>query len=201
MAASPPYAPPQSKKGMSGCAIAAIVTGVAVVLIGGPLAVLAISGVRRYQVASKQVEARNSLGVIAKDAAAKYDQETEVFQPQMHVEIKRVLCASASQSVPRSAASIRGVKYASAPADWEVDKDDVEDKGFYCLRFSLDAPQYYQYAYTSSGGSSPGGSFTASAHGDLNGDGVLSTFSLTGQVGADDELAVAPNLVEVNPEE
>jgi len=48
------------------------------------------------------------------------------------------------------------------------------------LQFSVDMPHYYRYAYTSAG-SGPGSSFHAQAYGDLNCNGVYSTFELYGE--------------------
>jgi hypothetical protein len=65
----------------------------------------------------------------------------------------------------------------------------------------MDRPQYYMYSYRAVGRSSPGDSFVATANGDLNGDGVLSTFALKGQVQPGGAIAVDPNLLETNPAE
>ena len=73
--------------------------------------------------------------------------------------------------------------------------------GFACLHFVMDQPQYYSYMYTASGSSNPGDSFVAIANGDLNGDGVLSTFSLAGAINGSYALNVAPNMNVVNEEE
>ena len=68
--------------------------------------------------------------------------------------------------------------------------------------FTIDAPQYYMYSYTLTGaGTAVGDSYLAAAQGDLNGDGVLSLFSITGAVGAGSILHVAPTLVEVRPDD
>jgi len=45
-----------------------------------------------------------------------------------------------------------------------------------------------------------GDTFTASANGDLNGDGTLSTFSIQGAINSG-TLNIAPNMLEINPEE
>ncbi len=72
-----------------------------------------------------------------------------------------------------------------------------QDEGWRTLRFSMDNPQYYRYRYVpSSGGQAP---FTA-AWGDLNGDGVTSTFQLQGQV-MPGQARTAPAMSESNPEE
>jgi type IV pilus assembly protein PilA len=163
------------------------------VLFGGVLTALAIYGVRKYIAAAKQVEARNSLGQIAKDAAAAYQARASGAQGA------HALCASASRSVPASAAFIRGTKYRSTPAEWMV--DSPRNAGFACLQFSMDVPQYYMYSYRATGRGSPGDSFEARANGDLNGDGILSTFTLVGRVQPDGELAVDPATGVTNPGE
>jgi type IV pilus assembly protein PilA len=79
--------------------------------------------------------------------------------------------------------------------------DAQHNGGFACLRFSMDMPQYYMYSYHAAGRGSPGDSFEARANGDLNGDGILSTFTLAGRVQPDGELAVEPAIRETNPGE
>jgi type IV pilus assembly protein PilA len=51
------------------------------------------------------------------------------------------------------------------------------------LKFAMDDPHYYQYEYESTGtaGAGPGSRFTARAYGDLDCDGNLSTFEMTGE--------------------
>jgi type IV pilus assembly protein PilA len=158
----------------------------AVLIILPVFSILAIYGVRKYIANAKTAEARNAIGQIAKDAAAAY-------------ESRKALCASASRSVPASAEYVRGAKYQSAPQDWSVDA--ARNAGFACLRFSMDRPQYYMYSYHASGRSSPGDSFEATANGDLNGDGVLSTFTLKGHVEQNGSIAIDPSLLETNPQE
>jgi type IV pilus assembly protein PilA len=144
------------------------------------LAVLAISGVRKYIANAKTAEARNALGQIAKDAASAYDP-------------KRGFCPSATRPVPESIRAVSGAKYQSTPAEWEVDR--AQNGGFACLKFSLEMPQYFQYSYkaTKTG-------FEAVAHGDLNGDGVTSTFRIRGTA-ANGEVNVEPKLEEDSPAE
>jgi hypothetical protein len=57
------------------------------------------------------------------------------------------------------------------------------------------------YSYTTSGSSNVGDSFTATANGDLNGDGVMSTFQISGSINSSYVINVAPNFVEVSTEE
>ncbi len=173
-----------------------------VVAIVGVLAALAIYGVRKYIASAKTAEARNSLGQMAKDASAAYDKEGmagTVLAPGGTAGLSNQLCPSVTAPVPADAASIKGQKYQSDMGEWN-------SNGWPCLKFSMKDPQYYMYNYTLSGtGSAATDSFTGTAQGDLNGDDILSTFSITGtlqvQSGGGLELNIAPNIVESLPEE
>jgi type IV pilus assembly protein PilA len=174
-----------------------------VVVIVGILSVLAAYGVRKYVANSKTAEARNGVGRMAGAAITAYEREklaTTVLPTEQSSLVQRALCKSASQSVPASIASVTGRKYQSSMADWNVDA--AGNSGFACLNFTIDMPQYYMYSYAASGaGAAPGDSFTATANGDLDGDGVLSTFQLVGQINSSYVVNVAPNILEVNPED
>jgi type IV pilus assembly protein PilA len=172
--------PARAKKGMPLWLLALLIGLGGLVLFGGVLSVLAIYGVRKYLAAAKQAEASNVLGQIGKDAAQQYA-AGPAGPGGAHA-----LCASASRPVPANASAIRGMKYQSSPEDWTVDAP--RHAGFACLGFSLDQPQYYMYSYRALGTGSQGDSFEAKANGDLNGDGVLSTFMLTGRVQPGGEL-------------
>jgi len=180
-----------------------------VVAIVGVLASLAIYGVRGYVAHAKTTEARNSLGEISKDAATAFEKETmasSVLAAKVSTGVTRALCASASQTVPAAATSIKGTKYQANQAvlkDWNVDA--TANKGFACLKFGISAPQYYLYNYTSDGNAaaSPpvvGTQFTATANGDLNGNGILSTFTVLGAV-AGANLYISPSIQEQSPDE
>jgi len=172
-----------------------------VVVIIGILSVLAAYGVRKYIANAKTAEARNALGRIGGSAIIAYERESmagAILMQQTSTPITRALCLSASQSVPASKASIAGAKYQSSPNEWSV---DPVASGFACLHFTMDAPQYYMYNYAAVGSTNPGDSFTAMANGDLNGDGVLSTFTLSGKINASYAVNVAPNIAETSPEE
>lgn len=173
-----------------------------VVAIVGILAVLAAYGVRKYIASSKTSEARNSLGRMANSAAIAYEHEnmnTPVLSQGSSTGFTRTLCASASQTVPQSISQVQGAKYQSTSADWNTDA--AGNSGFACLHFTIDEPQYFLYNYTASGTSKIGDSFTAIANGDLNADGVQSTFSLTGAISPGYVINVAPNMLTINPEE
>ncbi len=173
-----------------------------VVAIVGILAVLAIYGVRKYLANAKTAEARNSLGQIGKDAAAAYEKESmagTVLPTSQSAAFSRSLCACTGAPVPAAQASIAGRKYQSSPTEWN--QGAATNTCWACVKFSMDQPQYYMYNYVSPGTGSSGDSFTATANGDLNGDGVLSTFTLLGSVNNSFALNIAPNLQEVSPEE
>ena len=173
-----------------------------VVAIVGILSTLAAYGVRKYIANSKTAEARNGLGRIASAAVIAYEHEnmaTPVLQAGSSTGLMRTLCKSASSSVPMSIGVVSGRKYQSTLNDWNADA--AGGSGFSCLHFTIDQPQYYMYNYVAAGTSQPGDSFTATANGDLNGDGVSSTFQLMGSITSAYTVAVAPNISEINPEE
>jgi type IV pilus assembly protein PilA len=174
-----------------------------VVAIVGILAVLAIYGVRKYLANAKTAEATNSLGQISKLAAAAFEQESmagTVLTPGSSASMSRALCKNATKTVPNAGiGAVQGKKYQSALSEWNV--DETTNQGFACLKFTMDAPQYYLYNYVATVTGNPGDNFTATANGDLNADGIESTFQITGTVNSAYILNIAPNLVSINPEE
>ncbi len=171
-----------------------------VVAIIGVLAAIAIYGVRKYLESAKTAEARNSLGQLGKDAASAYDREAmsgNVLPLAGSTAALHALCTSATNSVPAAASSIKARKYQSSPAEWNTGSSSA---GWKCLRFTMDQPQYYMYSYKSPSTDS----FKATANGDLDGNGVLSTFELDGQLkkaSGGTIVAVSPNLLETDPDE
>jgi type IV pilus assembly protein PilA len=174
-----------------------------VVTLVGILGMLATYGVRKLIASAKSTEARNTLGTLSKDAEAAYQRPTMaavILLKGMQTGPRYQMCGSASTTVPTSIAAVKGTFYQSAPSDWTV--DEGANKGFACLRFSISDPQRYMYGYTMTGtGYTVGDTFTATANGDLNGDGVASTFSVTGKVTFSSELTLAPTINEVLAEE
>jgi len=177
-----------------------------VVAIVGILAVLATYGVRKYLANAKTAEARNSLGQIAKDQAAEYEKEnrgTAVMQMQTTGGLSRALCGTEPGNPVPATGSVAGARYQSSPGDWtKGELPGAPPVGFACLKFTMDAPQYYAYSFTSSGTlGNTGDTFTALANGDLNGDGLLSAFSITGSINSSYSVNIAPNILEINSDE
>ena len=169
----------------------AIPVGIAVL---GIVAALGIYGVRKYLSAAKSSEAKFETARIAKDAMAAFEKEIELPDGTAG----HRLCPSATKSVPPSLADVGGKKYMSSPAEWTADGPDA---GFGCLQYSTSVPQYYMYSYEATGTGAVGDRFTARANGDLDGDGISSTFELSGTVKEGDVIAVMPTLKETMPEE
>lgn len=168
-----------------------------VVAIVGVLASLAIYGVRKYVTNAKTTEARNALGQMAKDATTAFAREKmdgTVLALGDSVGGSNSFCASAGATIPAAAADIQGQKYQSDPTEWAAGD---EATGWRCLKFSVNEPQYYMYNYTSTDVEED---FTATAQGDLDGDGDLSTFSISGAV-SEGVVRVSPNIVETDGEE
>ena len=175
-----------------------------VVAIIGVLAALAIYGVRKYLTNAKTAEARTALGRMAKDAQSAYEKETmsqDVIALGGSELISRQLCPDAAAPVPADAADIKGGKYQSSPAEWKA-------TGWSCLKFTMSDPQYFQYDYSTTapavGPSVVGNTFTAIAHGDLDGDDLLSTFSFFGalqEASGDLVPTLADQIAEADVEE
>jgi type IV pilus assembly protein PilA len=169
-----------------------------VVAIVGVLAVLAVYGVRKYLANAKTAEARNSLGQLAKDAATAVEREKgtqAILGPAGSSALMRAFCDAASM-VPQAVPAAQ--KYQSSKGDWN---SGSAISGWQCVKFSLEEPQYYAYTYFAGQGTSANsGGFTAQAYGDLNGDGVASTFSVSGSAYSG-SVAISPNVQETNPEE
>lgn len=185
-----------------------------VVAIIGILAALAIYGVKHYITNAKTAEARNSIGQMGKDAVTAYSREgmaPTVLGLGVSTAVSNRLCSAAGHSVPLAIASVGGKKYQSSPSEWGelAAVPDGAYAGWNCVKFSMSDPQYYMYNYTgptATNAATDGTAFTCLANGDLDGDGVMSTFSIGGVIhaastGNKGVAILAPNIAEINPDE
>ena len=175
-----------------------------VVAIIGVLAALAIYGVRRYLASAKTSEAKNSIGAISRNAQAAYERETVDSQilgdAANSNAASHALCKSSANPVPQGGVPL-GKKYQpSTRKDADFAAGDALT-GWKCLKFTISSPIYYQYNYKAGGGyvsaglagaPDPGATgFEASAQGDINANGTLSTFARGGTVTATGQLKLA----------
>ena len=185
----PPMQSPQQKKGFPLWAIVLIVVlGVGLVMLV-TLVTLGIYGTRRYLLAAKTAEAKNSIGAISRAAVAAYEGE----QLTLENGVPHRFCDSATP-VPASLTSTKGKKYLpSSTPGADFNAGDAKT-GWQCLRFSMTTPVYYRYQYHKGSGylvpkAAPGpNGFEASAQGDLDANGILSTFTRTGTVSPSGEV-------------
>ncbi|MBI2389723.1 MAG: prepilin-type N-terminal cleavage/methylation domain-containing protein [Deltaproteobacteria bacterium] len=141
-----------------------------VVAIIGVLAALAIYGVSRYLKHSKTAEATRNLGSMETGSKNQFQQETDMSGTAGTGPFVHQFCTPETRvpaTIPKAA------KEKVAPALWD-------GAGWKCLKFSINEPQFYAYTYTSAG-TGTDAIYTATAEGDLDGNGVTSSFQLIGQ--------------------
>ncbi len=142
---------------------------VAVVAVASGVGGVIFGGVARYITHSKTAEALRNLGSIEVGSKNKFQQETDLsgtgVGPFVHS-----FCDSAAIPVPKDVP--KGVAVTVPAAQWNVET-------WKCLKFSLNDAQRYQYDYKGKG-TGVTATYTAIAHGDLNGNGKVSTFELKG---------------------
>jgi hypothetical protein len=163
--------------------------------LASSLTALAMYGLGRYIRHTKTAEAVGSLAAIGQAATADYD-ESDSTQPagapESAVRAMRHFPPPSRASVPPDLSSIRGKRYQSILADWQPSP-------WRELHFSMHEPQFYAYSFDSTG-TGPQASATATARGDLNGDGVLSTYRLSIAPDGKHSARVSP-LQRINAEE
>jgi prepilin-type N-terminal cleavage/methylation domain-containing protein len=154
-----------------------------VVVILGVLAAVASAAFTRYVKRSKTTEATVNLQAIYHGQVTYYDLSSERFGEADFV------VAGVTPGAPPGAA-----KYPANITLWTA------DPAWTALGFSLATGHYYAYEVTGPGGGGPGpmpslgpgDSFTALAHGDLDGDGTPSEFTVGGTIAPSGELQREP---------
>lgn len=124
------------------------------------------------------------------------------------------LCGDA-EPVPSAFGDVTGKKYqAHVGGGQDYDSGDGLS-GWRCLRFTMETPQSYQYSYKVGGppvdvelphGGSPKGlsadhTWTATARGDVDGDGEVSWFVLEGAINDAGQVMTAPAISTIDPNE
>jgi hypothetical protein len=142
--------------------------------LAGVLSAIGMVVMARYVRHEKTAEAVGSLNTLAQESASFYD-GSDATQPVGSVpdaaHAMRHFPSGSTVTVPPSIDDVRAKKYQSAQADWATSP-------WHELGFSIPQPQYYLYSYASEGAGLTAKA-TVTAHGDLDGDRIQSTFSIT----------------------
>ena len=137
------------------------------------LSAIGMYALARYVRHAKTVEAVSSVTALATNAADYYN-ASDATQPAgaspSAVHAMRHFPPSAQYAVPVEQESLRGHRYQSNAADWAASP-------WRELRFSIVQPQCYRYSFTAEGAGASAKAIV-SAEGDLDGDGIRSTFSM-----------------------
>ncbi|HEX6766811.1 MAG TPA: hypothetical protein VF103_15055 [Polyangiaceae bacterium] len=151
---NPPAATPSKLTGGKMVLIVLLIIAAVAVPLLGVFSALAIYGVRKYLTNAKMGEGQAHVVALAKgivNCAAENDPATN--KPRGLPET--------SLGVPGTLAEIKGLKYQSAPAEWN-------DPAYVCSGFRMLGPQYFQYRWVKRSETSG----SAIAVGDLDGNGT-----------------------------
>jgi type II secretory pathway pseudopilin PulG len=161
------------------------VDGAALVVMGaGVAAAVAVPAVLRYQNRSRTTEATMNVRRLYDSAVSYYDSDHvlpsgEFLPPQFPA------------SIPRTPAEVPcGTRQEPDRATWAAPTWEA-------LNFAIVGPHYYSYQFDSAG-VGVGATFTASAFGDLDCDGILSTFVRVGEVSEGNEIRGGAGLFQRN---
>jgi hypothetical protein len=180
------------KARLSAFTLVELMNALAITCVVGTLAMYFVA---RYVRHAKTAEAIGSITAIG-EGSVRYFETSDLNQPAgtrpESARAMRHFPPTSHTSVPADADMVKGKRYQSSLADWSASPWSE-------LHFAILQPQFYVYSYSSDarGGEATA---TATAHGDLDGNGVSSTYELT--VKPDDQLSaqIAP-MVKTNPEE
>ncbi len=160
------------------------------------LAALSMYGLGRWIRRTKTLEAVGSVHAIAQ-AAVLYYNESDSTQPtggaQAAAHAMRHFPPSSRGTVPQDADDVKGKRYQSSRADWSPSP-------WRELNFSIPQPQYYRYGFESTGTGKTGAA-SATAEGDLDGSGVVSSYRQRIIVNDNGEAVLAPALERQNSDD
>jgi Tfp pilus assembly protein PilE len=160
------------------------------------LAALGMYGLARYVRHSKTAEAVGNITAIGEGAALFFNQ-SDAHQPAgtrpEQAKAMRHFPPPSRQTVPVDAEDVRGKRYQSTIGDWSVSPWTE-------MQFKITTPQCYAYGFDAQG-SGAAAQATVSAHGDLDGNHIPSTYRVT--VAPNDQLdaQVSTTLEKIDPEE
>ncbi len=158
-------APPGRPKG---AAIVAIVLGFTLGLGGGCMAAIAIPSFTRYIKRSKSAEARMNVQSLYHGAVAYYESEQLGSDGKVRT---HVFPATTDWTPAEGACGYPGGKIPPDPTPWRKPTWEA-------LHFTVDAPSFYQYRFSVviGDGSHPGDEAMVEARGDLDCDGIFSSY-------------------------
>lgn len=160
------------------------------------LSALGMYGLARYVRHAKTAEAVGSVTAIA-EAAASFYNASDTNQPvgiaPEAAHAMRHFPPASKTSVPPDLASVKARRYQSALPDWSASP-------WRDLSFSIPQPQYFAYTFESQG-SGAKATAAAVAHGDLDGDGVTSTYRLSVAPDPGFVAKVGAVMEKIDPEE
>lgn len=166
--------------------VAIVVGGFGMVISLGMMPAIAIPAFIKYIRAAKTAEAEDRLSQIARSAELYYGQERAGAQGE-------VLPPQFPESTPitpqRSCAEYPEGRCPPDPTAWS-------HPTWQALNFSMSEPHYFQYRFVSNGTA-----FTARALGDLDNDGIFSTFEQAGTGAPDGSVTIARGIYRENPTE
>lgn len=160
------------------------------------LGTLGMYAVARYVRHSKTAEALASVEAIATGAASYYassDQTQPAGSKPDALRASRHFPPPSKGTVPQDPSDVQGKRYKSSMADWL-------GSPWREIRFSIPQPQFYAYAFESDGAGASARA-AATARGDLDANGVWSTYRLGVIPDEGFTARVASTIEKTNPEE
>jgi type II secretory pathway pseudopilin PulG len=166
------------------------------VALAAVLSALAMYGLARYVRHAKTAEAIGSVSAIAEAAAAYYDNSDGAQPVGTTPEAARAMrhFPPPSNGTTPPMEMVRGKRYQSSLADWNAPP-------WSDIRFSINQAQCYAYEFDAQG-SGVAAKATATAHGDLDGNGIYSKYRLG--VGVDNssfKAKIDKEIEKADPEE
>lgn len=173
-------------KGQTLAIVAIVVGGIGSLLSLGMLPAIAIPAFIKYIRRAKTAEAEDRISEMARSAALYYGQERVSAQggslPPQFPESTPLTPQSTCAQNPDG-------RCQPDPAAWN-------HPTWQALNFSMDAPHYFRYQFESNGTA-----FTARALGDLDNDGIFSTFEMAGLGNPDGTVSMARGIYRERPTE